>query len=171
MGCHAGFQRIFLTQRSNQRLLCLLHWQVSSLLLASFGKPPVYYPCPSLHLACLPMVRLSVPYLDNWENCEQTEVSHEVKQCINWKLFLCIDGFSVSLSGSVTEALVANTNKNCFPMLHPVSRAQSHAKLEGSRLPPRASCCLSTALKSSCRGLLIFYSQTRKINVVVLTTT
>ena len=167
MACHACFQRIFPTQRSNQRLLCLLHWQVSSLPLAPFGKPPVYYPCPSLCLACLPVVRLSVPYLDNWENCEQTEVSREVKQCINWKLFLCIDGFNVSLSGSVTGALAANTNKNCFPMLHPVSGAQSHAKLEGSRLPPRASCCLSTTLKSSCGGLLIFYSLTRKINVLV----
>jgi hypothetical protein len=106
---------------------------VSSLPLVPFGKPPVYYPCPSLRLACLPVVRLSVPYLDNWENCEQTEVSRKVKQYINWKLLLCIDGFNVSLSGSVTGALAANTNKNCFPMLHPVAvlRAMPSSKVLG----------------------------------------
>ena len=34
MGCHALLQRIFLTQGSKLHLLCLLHWQASSLLLA-----------------------------------------------------------------------------------------------------------------------------------------
>ena len=32
-------QRIFLTRGSNPRLLCLLHWQVGSLPLASPGEP------------------------------------------------------------------------------------------------------------------------------------
>ena len=36
VGCHVLFQGIFLTQGSNPRLLCLLHWQVDSLLP---GKP------------------------------------------------------------------------------------------------------------------------------------
>ena len=30
VGCHAFLQGIFQTQRSNSRLLCLLHWQASS---------------------------------------------------------------------------------------------------------------------------------------------
>ena len=29
-GCHALLQGIFLTQGSNSRLLCLLHWQMGS---------------------------------------------------------------------------------------------------------------------------------------------
>ena len=32
VGCHALIQRIFLTQRLNSFLLCLLHWQAGSLL-------------------------------------------------------------------------------------------------------------------------------------------
>ena len=39
MGCHALLQGIFLTQGSNSRLLCLLHWQVGSLPLAPPGTP------------------------------------------------------------------------------------------------------------------------------------
>ena len=39
MGCHALHQGIFLTQISNPRLLCLLHWQVDSLLLRNLGSP------------------------------------------------------------------------------------------------------------------------------------
>ena len=39
VGCCAFFQGILLTQGSNLRLLCLLHWQVSSLPLAPPGKP------------------------------------------------------------------------------------------------------------------------------------
>ena len=37
--CHALLQGIFLTQRSNLHLLCLLHWQVGSLPLAPPEKP------------------------------------------------------------------------------------------------------------------------------------
>ena len=33
VGCHVLLQRIFLTQGSKLHLLCLLHWQASSLLL------------------------------------------------------------------------------------------------------------------------------------------
>ena len=39
VGCHCLLQRIFLTQVSNPRLLCLLHWQVGSLPLVPTGKP------------------------------------------------------------------------------------------------------------------------------------
>ena len=38
-GCHALPQIIFLTQGSNPRLLCLLHWQAGSLPSAPTGKP------------------------------------------------------------------------------------------------------------------------------------
>ena len=38
LGCHALLQGIFPTQGSNLHLLCLLHWQVCSLLLAPPGK-------------------------------------------------------------------------------------------------------------------------------------
>ena len=37
--CHALLQGIFPTRGSNSRLLCVLHWQVDSLLLAPPGKP------------------------------------------------------------------------------------------------------------------------------------
>ena len=39
MGGHFLLQEIFPTQRSNLRLLCLLHWQVGSLPLVPSGKP------------------------------------------------------------------------------------------------------------------------------------
>ena len=39
VGCHALLQGIFPTQGLNLHLLCLLHWQVSSLPLAPSGKP------------------------------------------------------------------------------------------------------------------------------------
>ena len=39
VGCHALLQGIFLTQRSNPRLLRLLHWQAGSLPLALPGSP------------------------------------------------------------------------------------------------------------------------------------
>ena len=39
MGCHSLLQGVFPTQRSNQHLLCLLHWQVGSLPLAPPRKP------------------------------------------------------------------------------------------------------------------------------------
>ena len=38
MGCRSLLQGIFQTQGSNVRFLCLLHWQASSLPLASPGK-------------------------------------------------------------------------------------------------------------------------------------
>ena len=38
MGCHVLLQGIFLTQGSNQHLLCLLHWQVGSLPLVPLGN-------------------------------------------------------------------------------------------------------------------------------------
>ena len=37
-GCHALLQGIFQTQGSNLSLLCLLHWQVVSLLLSHLGS-------------------------------------------------------------------------------------------------------------------------------------
>ena len=39
VGRHFLLQGIFLTQRSNLHLFCLLHWQAGSLLLAPAGKP------------------------------------------------------------------------------------------------------------------------------------
>ena len=39
VGCHFLLQGIFLTQGSNLRLLCLLHWQVGSLPRASPRNP------------------------------------------------------------------------------------------------------------------------------------
>ena len=42
VGCHALLQGIFLTQESSLHVLCLLHWQVSTLSLAppgGTGKP------------------------------------------------------------------------------------------------------------------------------------
>ena len=42
MGCHALHQGIFLTQGSNPRLSCLLHWQVNSLPLAVKNPPATW---------------------------------------------------------------------------------------------------------------------------------
>ena len=39
VGSHSLFQGMFLTQVSNPRLLCLLHWQADSLLLPYTGSP------------------------------------------------------------------------------------------------------------------------------------
>ena len=39
VGCHALLQGIFLTQKWNQCLFCLLHWQAGSLSIAPLGKP------------------------------------------------------------------------------------------------------------------------------------
>ena len=39
VGCHALLQGIFLTQGLNPGLLCLLHWQASSLPLCHLGSP------------------------------------------------------------------------------------------------------------------------------------
>ena len=39
VGCHFLLQRIFLTQGSNQQLLCPLHWQVDSLPLSHLSSP------------------------------------------------------------------------------------------------------------------------------------
>ena len=41
MGCHALLQGIFLTQGSNWSLLCLLHWQMSSLPQSHWGSPQI----------------------------------------------------------------------------------------------------------------------------------
>ena len=43
MGCHALLQGIFPTQGLKLHLLCLLHWQAGSLLLARPGKPDLRY--------------------------------------------------------------------------------------------------------------------------------
>ena len=40
VGCHALLQGIFLIQGSNLHLLCVLHWQASSLPLVLPGKEP-----------------------------------------------------------------------------------------------------------------------------------
>ena len=42
VGCHFLLHGIFPTQGSNLCLLCLLHWQVDSLLLVPPGKPRAY---------------------------------------------------------------------------------------------------------------------------------
>ena len=39
VGCHFLLQGIFLTQRSNPHLLCLLHWQADSFPLNHLGSP------------------------------------------------------------------------------------------------------------------------------------
>ena len=39
LGCHDLLQGIFLTQRLNLHLLCLLHWQAGSLPLEHLGSP------------------------------------------------------------------------------------------------------------------------------------
>ena len=51
MGCHSLLQGIFLTQGLNLHLLCLLHWQVSSLPLAQPGKPSKMHMV--LHFLCV----------------------------------------------------------------------------------------------------------------------
>ena len=51
VGCHALLQGTFPTQGLNPRLLCLLHWQAGSLLLAPLGQ--LYHTGKCLHLQAL----------------------------------------------------------------------------------------------------------------------
>ena len=44
VGCHALLQGIFLTQEWDPHLLCLLHWEASSLLQVPPGKPNSIFP-------------------------------------------------------------------------------------------------------------------------------
>ena len=77
MGCHALLQGIFLTQGSNLRLLCLLHWQVSSLPPACLLGPnycvrhgawPLYVL--AFHCELVTQILVPVPYMsfrkDEW---------------------------------------------------------------------------------------------------------
>ena len=52
-GCHALLQGIFPTQGSNPGLLCLLHWQVGSLLSEQPGKPSSVYTGPAVRQSVL----------------------------------------------------------------------------------------------------------------------
>ena len=71
-GCHAHLQQIFLTQRLNPGLLCLLHWQVDSLPLVPTGKAYLYQvlthtDTPGLERAfCVLGVYLSYPW-KSWQ--------------------------------------------------------------------------------------------------------
>ena len=51
VGCYFPLQGIFLTQGSNQHLLCLLHWQVDSLPLCHLGSPRVCAESPKCWLS------------------------------------------------------------------------------------------------------------------------
>ena len=50
VGCHFLLQGIFLTQGSNQLLLCLLYWQVDSLPLSHLGRHNWPHLCPKIHM-------------------------------------------------------------------------------------------------------------------------
>ena len=69
VGCYTFIQRIFSTQGSNLRLLCLLQWQAGSWPLAPPGKLPPdpwiisYYPC------------LSVKRSEGKHECHSSEVT------------------------------------------------------------------------------------------------
>ena len=61
VGCHSLLQGIFLTQRLNPCLLCLLNWQVDSLPIVPPGKPQ--YPLSeSLIYACIMGSRCFCPF-------------------------------------------------------------------------------------------------------------
>ena len=76
VGCHSLLQGIFPTQGLNPRLLSLLHWQVSSSLLAPPGEPPLsfrltyptaYLISPVSQLICasdLTYIKSRVPFLE-----------------------------------------------------------------------------------------------------------
>ena len=77
MGCYFLLQGIFLTQGSNLRLLCLLHWQVSSLPPACLLGPnycvrhgawPLYVL--AFHCELVTQILVPVPYMsfrkDEW---------------------------------------------------------------------------------------------------------
>ena len=49
-GCHFPFQGIFLTQRSNLHLLCLLHCRWVPFLLSHQGSPYIYNLCDYWHI-------------------------------------------------------------------------------------------------------------------------
>ena len=56
VGCHFLLQGIFLIQRSNPHLLCLLHWQADSLPLHYLGFPSLYTLINTCHLYSFLMI-------------------------------------------------------------------------------------------------------------------
>ena len=82
--CHFLLLGIFPTQGSNPGLLHLLHWQMDSLPLAPYGKPPVYLYIVSLsgHLGIYRYVCLYIWFIHNnllsakhWTKCLSTQQS------------------------------------------------------------------------------------------------
>ena len=97
VGCHALNQGIFTTQGSNLYLLCLLHWQASSLSLVPPGKLHHIYVCVcvcihilfhsmyiiyNLYLYCMYLYCIYVSYLIQYKE-------HSVNTLLTKRLILC----------------------------------------------------------------------------------
>ena len=70
-GCHVLLQEIFLTQKLNPHLLCLLHWQVDSLSLAPPGKPTSTIELSSYFILIL-ITNTNTNYTTNYTNTNST---------------------------------------------------------------------------------------------------
>ena len=90
VGCHALLQEIFPTQGSNSHLLCLLHWQVGSLLVP-LGKPISSLCSPLISVTKAPWVFLVDIQYQRWADyillTEQSEEGRKKYMTIeaNWK--------------------------------------------------------------------------------------
>ena len=81
VGCHALLQGIFLTQKRNLCLLCLLHWrQVGSLPLAPPGKTNYF----EIHL-CFAFINDLLPFIaEEYSNC--TDISQFIYSTVDGHL-------------------------------------------------------------------------------------
>ena len=93
VGCCALLQGIFPTRGSNPHLLCLLHWQVSSLPLAPPGKPPLY-------------LTTSIIYSSTSQTLVKIRITH--KDCWNSDCWASPQSFGFSRSRVGTENVFSN---------------------------------------------------------------
>ena len=104
VGCYFLLQRIFPTQGLNPRLLCLLHWQVGSLLLAPPGKP--------LYIKCVPPFMYKY-YLN--KVVLKSKVLSRLKEKKNIRLSCINAGFLMLASSTYQQNVRVCLPKVCIP--------------------------------------------------------
>ena len=117
VGCHFLLHEIFLTQGSNSRLSCLLHWQGGFFTTSATWEAflPRWHQCPfSLYTHFMPITHSSFTYSCASLSCHAIYCPHTPA--------------IVALSSSVTSFSPYNTQQ-CFPWLISVACMLSHVQL------------------------------------------
>ena len=88
LGCHFLLQGIFPSQGLNLHLLCLLHWQVDSLILVPPGKPNMlgFFSFLELHMSCFLCMGYSY-HLSAW--VLSSDIVHYKSFLMAWVRFRC----------------------------------------------------------------------------------